>query len=86
MAMPTRKGAKNWTREERDALFDRHPPTGPRPSRGDYEEVAREIGRSVDAVGWTWEDANAVLRGRPSTASERLKDHLRERGWLGPEG
>lgn len=53
--------------------------------QGRQEEMAREIGRSVDAVGWTWEDANAVLRGRPSTASERLKDYLRERGWLSPD-
>ena len=50
MATPTRKGAKNWTKEERDALFDRHPPTGPRPSRHDYEEVARQIRRTIRGV------------------------------------
>ncbi len=79
------QGAKDRTREERDALFDRHPPTGPRPSRGDYEAVARQIGRTIDAVGWTWEDANTAVRGLPSTASRRLKDYLREQGWLGPD-
>ncbi len=84
MATPTRKGAKKWTKEERDALFDRHPPTGPRPSRDDYEAVARQIGRTVDAVGWQWVDADTAIRGRPSTASRRLKDYLTGRGWLGP--
>jgi hypothetical protein len=84
MTRPTRKGAKNWTSDQWEAVFDTHPPTGPHPSREQLEVLSGRLGRSVDAIGWMWEDANAEILGKPSTASERLRAYLRERGWLAP--
>jgi hypothetical protein len=83
---PSRKGAKNRTHEEWATLFDRHPPSGPRPSKTDIEALARRLGHSPDAIGWTWQDASNVLAGRPSTASERLKAYMRERGLIQARG
>jgi hypothetical protein len=71
-----------WTDAERDRLFDAHPPNGTRPSAGDYETIARELGRTVDAVGWMWDDADTAIRGLASTAPNVLREYLRKRGWL----
>jgi hypothetical protein len=82
MPRPSRKGAPNWTDEEWDELFNAFPPTGAHPTKSDLEALAARLGRSADAIGWSWEDASAVLQGRESTSSLRQQDYLRRRGWL----
>ncbi len=82
MRYPSRKGAPNWSHEEWDLLFGEYPPTGAHPPREGIARIARQIGRSEDAVGWSWEDANNLIGGRKSTSSLRQQAYLRERGWL----
>jgi hypothetical protein len=79
---PTRKGAPNWSYEEWDRLFHAFPPTGSNPSREQLAQIAKEIGRTFDAVEWSWGDAKAVIEGRKNTSSLRQQAYLRERGWL----
>jgi hypothetical protein len=85
MARPSRKGAKNWTKEEWDQLFEGYPPTGPIPSPARFDAVAKALGRSPAAVAWMWLDAAGVIGGRKHTASKREQDYLRQRGWLGKQ-
>ena len=70
-----------WTEAEYEYLFGRFPPDGPRPTDGDVEMVAIELGRTPDAIGWQWADGAAYCGGRSaSTASEPLKAWLDSRG------
>ena len=73
-----------WMEAELDILFDRFPPTGRKPSWGDCEKLARELGRTPDAIDWQWQDANTVIRGMPSTASDALRNYLKLRGMIAP--
>lgn len=75
-----------WTEAEYERLFGAFPPHGPRPTDGEVEALAIELGRTRDAISWQWDDGAAYCRGgSASTTSEPLKAWLDKRG-LGRSG
>ncbi len=75
------RGGELWTEAEYEYLFGRFPPDGPRPTDGEVELVAIELGRTPDAISWQWGDGAAYCGGgSASTASEPLKAWLDRRG------
>jgi len=62
-----------WTEREYETLFGRFPPEGPRPTRSAAEQLASELGRTVEAVEWQWQDAAEFVRGGTAkTTSQQL--------------
>jgi len=74
--VPDRAGT-TWTDREYQSLFGRFPPHGERPTDDEMAALAREMGRSIDAVSWQWTDGQAYANGKSaSTTSEGLKRWL----------
>jgi hypothetical protein len=70
-----------WTEGEYERLFGAYPPEGRGPTRSKAEMIAKEFGRTTDAIEWQWEDGAAYVQGRSaSTTSQALKDWLDGRG------
>lgn len=74
---PIDRSGEPWTEAEYETLFGRLPADGVRPSDGDVDALAAELGRTADAISWQWTDGAAYRTGRSaSTTSEPLKAWL----------
>ena len=65
-----------WEDWEYRALFRACPPEGAPPSSIVLAQLAVEFDRTPTAVRAQWADAQAVVRGSKSAASEALVSHL----------
>lgn len=72
---------ENWTEQEYETLFGRHPADVQPPSEEEADELAMELGRTTQALLWQWQDgANYVQQKSASTMSDVLKEWLDRRG------
>ncbi len=75
------RSGEPWSEREYEVLFGRFSLAGERPTEGELNSVASELGRSSHAISWQWHDGRAYCGGgSASTTSDSLKAWLDRTG------